>query len=105
MAQNGGQTDASQTAAVEAGTSTPDACTARPGRRVAGKCAARLLPIPCGTGEQRDARAIPASALLAVVEGCRSPQREAHALGALLLTVRPLCALSPYRSSLPGCSL
>jgi len=45
------------------------------------------------SGEQRHARALPASSVLAVVEDRRSPQRAANAVGTLLLDVRPLGAL------------
>src|SRR5580698_9913239 len=80
-AHYGRQSKAEEAAGTEAGTTPEDARADCKGRRMAAERATRLLPIPCGTGEPVDPRAISAPGGAPLVQNTEPAQSTAAYLG------------------------
>ena len=103
-ADYGRQTKAEETARTEAGTTSEDARADCAGRRMAAERVARLLPIPCGTGESGGAVSIPAPGGAPVVQNAEPAQSTAAHLAEAGAGLRPLATHSSCCACVSGCS-
>ncbi len=103
-AHYGRQTKAEEAARTEAGTTPEDARADCNGRRMAAERAARLLPIPCGSGEPGGAVAIPASGGSPVVQNSVPAQSAAAHLDETGAGPRPLVTHPSCCACVSGCS-